>query len=226
MPGFVLQSATGTSATTLTITAAANGNTLIFFIAASATASRTVSSLTCTNVTWSKLVGTLNGTTFDCEIWMGKVSGGSSGTSITIAMSGGAPTVACTALEFSGTVSIKDGTGTTNTGSSTSPSTGAYSTGESLELVLSCAGYLNGTAPTGLPGGIWTAATFAKNSTTCGVQPCYALNGPRGSVSASFTITSANWVTCVVAVKAPILPDKYHPLPNQPLFDIKDNVPY
>lgn len=226
MPAFVRQNATGT-ASPYTITAAAAGNVLIFYFADfRSAAARTISSLSCTNVTWTKLGSTTNGSV-DTEIWFGVVAGGSSGTSITVTMSGSGSTQVMTAIEFSGVLvagTIHDGAGVTNTGTSTSPSIGSFSCSTGGELAVCCAGYANGTAPTGLPGGIWTNGTFANNSTTVGVQPQYALRSPQGSVSASWTITSAAWVTVVGALfQVPL-----NWLPSHPdrIFDKVSVVPY
>lgn len=226
--GFVRQNATGTS-TSYTITAAANGNTLVLYVAAFRSPSaRTVSSLSCTNVAWTKLAGATNGT-IDGEIWFGTVSGGNSGTTITITMSGSGSTLAVTAIEFSGVLTsgtINDGSGVTNTGTSTSPTTGAFSCTASGELLLSCESHANGTAPSVKPGGVWTDGTFANNSTTDGVQPEYDLISVAGAASASWTITSAAWVTCIGALKVPLPPGTWAPSYPDKIYDKVGVVPY
>lgn len=229
MPALVRQNAVGT-ATPYTITAAASGNTLVLFVSSQRSpAARTVSSIATTNVTWTKLAGVANGV-IDGEIWYGTVAGGSSGTSITLTMSGTGATLALMALEFSGVLvsgTIKDGSGVTNTGTSVTASTGAYSTAASGEVVLSCAAYADGTAPSANPGGIWSNATFANNSTVCAVQGAYNFWGPQGAVSASWTITSAAWATCVGALKAALPPPTtWHPEIQRPRFDKVGVAPY
>jgi hypothetical protein len=190
--------------TTATISAASSGNLLILRIAAFRSPNaRTVSSLSCTNVTWTKLCGTTNGT-MDVEIWYGVVAGGSSGTSITITMSGTGATICGSVDEISGTVvtgTINDGTGVTNTGSSTSPSTGAFSAALANDFLIALEGHANGTTPSATPGGSWTDSTFSNNSTTVGCRGAYQLHGTVGSKSASWTIGNVAWVTCIGAIK-------------------------
>jgi hypothetical protein len=195
----VRQSAAFTTATP-TITAGAAGNTLVLFAALTASGSRTISTVACTNVTWTKLAGALNSTTFDVEIWFGTIAGGSSGTTVTITPSGGTPTYSGSVCEFSGVLTAgtkNDGAGVTNSGTSVTPATGAFTEAIANDLMLSCAGYKNGTAPTAQPGGKWLNLTFSANSTTQGVQGNYILGGAPVAQSASWTITSAAWVTCI-----------------------------
>src|SRR5512143_2821860 len=164
---------------TVTITAASAGNVLICCVASyRSPAARTVSAIATTNVTWSK-IGNQGGGTTDAEIWLGVVAGGSSGTTVTLTMSGAGSTVASSVSEFSGVQvsgTIEDGTETLNTGSGTSPSTGNYTPAWNGDLLITCEAHADGTAPTAQPGGIWSNLTFANNSTTCGVQANYALN--------------------------------------------------
>jgi hypothetical protein len=119
-------------------------------------------------------------------------------------MSGSNPNVAGRFVEFSGVLTsgtIPDGTAVTNTGSSTSPTTSAYSTTLVYDLVLTGVGYHSDTAPTSLPGGSWANVTWANNSTICGVQAEYILKGTVGAQSASWTISDLPWVTCLGALK-------------------------
>jgi hypothetical protein len=190
--------------TTATISAATSGNTLVLrIVALRSPSARTVSSLSCTNVTWTKLCGTTNGT-IDVEIWYGVVAGGSSGTSITITMSATGATICGSVDEISGTVvtgTINDGTGVTNTGTSTSPTTGAFSASLANDFLIALEGHANGTTPSATPGGSWTDSTFSNNSTTVGCRGAYQLHGTTGSKSASWTIGNLAWVTCIGAIK-------------------------
>ena len=194
--------ATGTS---VTITAAASGNTLVLMIANyRSSGARTVSSISCTNTTgWTKSEGNTNGN-LGVEIWVGYCTG-TSGTTITITMSGSGSTLAVNATEWSGVLTPPGTTGddgsANNTGASTSPATAAYSSTVNFDLLLCCEGHLNGTKPSVMPGGIWTETTWANNSTSVGVQGEYAVPRPVGSVSASWTITSAAWVTAICGLK-------------------------
>lgn len=80
-PARVQTNAINTSATNpaITIAAAAEGNLLIL---STAFTGRDIDSVTCTNVTWTH-IRTYSGAQYN-EIWVGKVSGGSSGTTITM----------------------------------------------------------------------------------------------------------------------------------------------
>lgn len=199
---FVTQ-AVGT--TTVTITAASAGNVLICCVSSfRSPAARTVSSIATTNVTWTK-VGNQAGGTTDGEIWLGVVAGGSSGTTVTLTMSGTGATVASNVSEYSGvqvTGTIEDGTETLNTGSSASPSTGNYTPGNNGDILITCEAHADGTVPSVQPGGIWSNLTFANNSTVCGVQGNYALNEGTSTASASWTINNVAWRTVIAGLKA------------------------
>jgi len=224
---FVRENAAGT-ASPYTITGAASGNTLILAIAAfRSPAARTVSSLATTNVTWTLIGGTTNGT-MDAELWLGIVAGGTSGTSITVTMSGTGATLVMRAYEFSGgllTGTIKDGTAVTSTGTSTAPAIGSYTPAATSELRVSVAGWANGTTPSGVPAGVWTPGTFTANSTTVGVQFLYDVIGDAAADTATWTITSAAWVTVTCALKVPLPPGSWAPEYPDILLDRVEVVP-
>ncbi len=204
MPNAFVRDNGAFSGTSATITAAASGNTLVlFFVNQRNGAARTISSISTTNVTWVKLAGLQSGTC-DVEIWYGTVAGGTSGTAVTLTMSGTGANGAGNILEFSGVLTsgtINDGTGVTNNNTSTSPTTGGFTANEGNDLLLACEGHLNGTTPSATPGGSWSNGTFANNSTTCGVRGAYQAIGTAGSKSASWTIGNVAWVTCIGALK-------------------------
>lgn len=87
---YPVQSAAGTSSNSntraVTIAAAASGNRLIVVTAMEST--HAVSSIACTNVTFTKLAGTSIGVAPVIEIWVGVVAGGSSGTTVTVTFAG------------------------------------------------------------------------------------------------------------------------------------------
>jgi len=200
---FVRQSATFTT-TSATITAGASGNTLVLIIASQRSPSaRTVSSLSCTNVTWANLAAAASGV-MDAEIWYGTIAGGSSGTTVTITMSGASSNIAGSVSEFSGILTsgtINDGTAQTKTATGTAVTTTAYSAALANDLVIAIEAHATGTGPTVQPGGSYANLTFNANSTTCGVQGNYILHGVAGAQSATWTIGSALWVSCIGALK-------------------------
>lgn len=221
-PSCFVRQSTGTSTSVTLGAAAASGNFLIAFISAFRGAGvRTVSSIATTNTTWTKLAGTTNGG-LSVEIWKGVVAGGSSGTAVTITMSGASSTLAVNISEFTGVTATLDGTAATNTGSSTAPTTGALTTASTFDLILACGGYANGTAPTALPGGNYENLVFVGNGSANGVQANYIsgdyppTTATLGAQSASWTITSAVWVSCIVALQltaASIFPAYLQPRP-------------
>jgi hypothetical protein len=78
----VASSGVNTTNPTLTIAAAASGNRIVLGLNLVGRAS---TSVTCTNVTWTKIVGTAtSGGGSRYELWVGVVAGGSSGTTITV----------------------------------------------------------------------------------------------------------------------------------------------
>ena len=74
-----------TNAASLSISAAASGQRIILAVA---TRNDDVTSVSCTNVTWTEVLGVLQGSTTYLSIYVGVVSGGSSGTTITINVGG------------------------------------------------------------------------------------------------------------------------------------------
>lgn len=102
-------SATQTSsASTLavTITAASSGNILIACISGIGTAN--VSSIASTNTTWTNLHTSTAGTSPKAEIWKGVVSGGSSGTTVTITFSANNSDRAAIVSEWNGITGTLD----------------------------------------------------------------------------------------------------------------------
>lgn len=183
----------------VTITAAASGNTLVVCVVSkrSSGAARTVSSITCTNTTgWTKLAASgAFGTSYQTEIWYGHATA-TSGTSVSITMSGTTASLAANVSEFSGILTsgtIPDGTAQGTTGSGPSVTTAAYSTAKTGDLVITCEGHADGTAPSAQPGGSFANLTFANQSTVTGVQGNYIVLGTSGSQSATWTIGSVAW---------------------------------
>lgn len=197
---FIRQS-TGTS-NTVTLTAAASaGNYLVACIESEF--GTTVSSIATSNVSWSKLASGINGFAVGVEIWLGAVSGGSSGTTATITKSGSGNT-AVNISEYSGIASVSpvDVTGVSATGTDAAPTTGAYSTVTTGDIVIACVGYAAAVSVSTPPSG-YTVLTQASASGPNRVNSAYKLGVATGAQSAAWAISSsAAWVTCIVALKA------------------------
>ena len=76
---------TSTSSASFSITAATSGQRIILVVG---TRGNDVTSVTCTNTTWSEILGANSSTTTYLSVYLGIVSGGSSGTTITINVGG------------------------------------------------------------------------------------------------------------------------------------------
>lgn len=83
--GYVAQTYTSTNALAITIPAQASGTRILLAVG---TRSDDVTSVTCTNVTWTEVKGWNSSTTTYLSIYVGVVSGGSSGTTITVNVGG------------------------------------------------------------------------------------------------------------------------------------------
>lgn len=201
----VKENAASTS-TSVTITAAASGNVLVLFTSSTRGAgARTVSSVSCTNVTWGRLTQVTVGSQ-NTEIWQGVVSGGSSGTTITITMSGTGATLISRVYEFSGvdTAINQDGVPSAGNGTGTSVSTNTLTTTVADSLVVACEAHLSGTAPTVSPSSPWTAGAFGANSTVIGLQAAYIAGSvPTGGYTATWTLSaSVAWQEGIGAYQA------------------------
>ena len=214
MPASFVRQTTGTS-TSITIPAAAAGNTLIACIHSYRGAgARTVSSIATTNVTWTKIASLLHsGSTTEVTIWRGVVGASASGTTVTLTMSGTAWTLSVNIAEYSGVQTgsdavVVDATAATNqaTGAAANSSapTGAYSTVTTGTLVLACYGQIfSNTVPAATPSG-YTALTWIAGSTNGGISGAYLTGAASGSKSATWTlpnVASLSWATLIVALK-------------------------
>lgn len=203
-PAFVSQ--LGNYSTNLTPSMSfTSGNTLVLFINTlrSSAAARTVSSVSSTNTTgWTRLGNIANGS-MGVEVWYGHATA-TAGEAITITMSGAVVNQAINILQFSGvltTGTINDGSAVTNSGTSTSPSSNAYTSTVVGDLILTCEGHANGTAPSAVPGGNYSNATFAASGSTIGIQSEYWTNAGTGAKIGTWTITSAAWGTVIGGLK-------------------------
>lgn len=185
----------------VTITAPANGNSLLALIGInSKTSVRTVTGITGTGTSGWQSVGltaAANGL-ISIEIWLGNVGAGA-GTSISVTLSSSQINGACVNVsEWSGldtatALNIRNDNVGTGTGPSIAPT--GVNTPVAGELAIAAAVYANGTSPTATPS--WgTPFTFANSGTTVGVAANYlVLPSSSTPATASWTITSAAWET-------------------------------
>jgi hypothetical protein len=182
----------------VTITPTA-GNILIACINLQSTSTaRTVSSISQTNVTWTLLKRTVNGLT-DCEVWKGVV-GASPGASATVNTSGTFTDMSVNVSQFSGVTGTSDFTAGGTTGSSVTPSTGAYTTITANDLVIVAVAFASNAFPSAHPAG-FTALT-RENISTCTLEASYQLTQAAGlKAAATWTITSSIWATAVIGLQ-------------------------
>lgn len=182
-----------TSSISITIPAAASGNTLIVFVNYhNASFARSVSSVSCTNTSFSSLGSTSGaGLNSGTDIWFGPVSGGSSGTTVTVNFSGTAIAEACV-VECSGIVtsSAADGSATDNhQASGTTPySTGTYTNTNANDVILLALGCVGTSTTTPSTPSGYTALNSQSDTADNGcIFPFYQVVSSTGSQSASFT---------------------------------------
>ena len=183
-----------------------NGNLLIAVIALRGSSSRTVSSITETNVTWTKIyapsVYHSGSYYYDLEIWQGVVTASAS-TSVSVALSGSA-TAVVDIYEYSGvltTSSTNLDTDANSSGSSTTASTGTTGTTKApAELWIGGFNiYENSGSVTSVTGGFTLYDGALYNSTTicCFLEQIVSSTGTANSTT---SITSNPWVGAVVCL--------------------------
>jgi hypothetical protein len=205
---FVQASAVGGSyaagSLALTIAAATSGNYLIAAIANrdGGGAASTVSSVTTTNVAWTRLGVGVNGSG-NLEIWGGTVSG-TGGTSLVITFSTSAGSAGVNASEFSGVVGF-DTAAVGNSGTSTTATEVAYSvTGTGDLIYTACQFDFTATTLSSGPSGYTLLGSGASSSgTNIRARGAYLIGASVGAQSGTFTLgTSAAWSTVVVGLRA------------------------
>lgn len=122
--GWVAQTYSSTNALAITIAAQAAGTRILVAVG---TRNNDVTSLSCTNVTWTEVKGWASGTSTYLSIYVGVVAGGSSGTTITVNVGG-------TNYVFATAVFLGDAL-TPTTGADASY-TGTVATGRRLPLTI------------------------------------------------------------------------------------------
>lgn len=131
----------------VTISAAADGNVLIACIIGIGTAN--VSSISSTNTTWTNLATSTAGTSPKAEIWKGVVSGGVSGTTVTITYSASNSDRAAVISEWDGITGTLDQAAvrTNVTPTSQVAYSGAILPTNASALVVACFATTNGSSP-------------------------------------------------------------------------------
>lgn len=209
MPNAFVKDQSGTSGNTTSLSGTCastpvSGNLLIAFIASNrgSGAARTVSSIVQTGVTWAIITGCKVANGFlGLEVWRGVVGAGAS-TSYTITISGTITGGAANLMEISGVSTTIDATTVTNTGTSTSPSCGAYTTANGNDLIIAGLGYETNAAPGTNPSG-YGVLTWLNSTLAISVQGNYIITGTKGSQTAAWTIgaTGDIWATIIVALQ-------------------------
>lgn len=210
LPAIVAGHGGSGTTTSVTITAASAGNVLVlFFTSFRSAGARTISSLSTTNVTWTKQAGVAV-LGLDTELWTGVVSGGSSGTTVTITMSGTGSTIACRVDEFTGvaivgtavivdtSVGLNPNLFSSNQQNVIGPQIFSVLCPNTGDLLLACLGQANGTAPTIQPPSPWVAGTFVNNSTSNSIQPNYIPNGATDNAQIGWTLSASVQTVAVV----------------------------
>lgn len=217
---FVQENGSGqsTSGTSLngTVTAGTSGNVHGLVILVDDTGSQTdgISTITQTNVTWTKRrAATRNVGSFgalDIEIWTGVISGGSSGTTVTMTWTGTPSEVCWDESEYSGTISTTaDGDGFADDGGGAGTSVNSNGgkqaiTTVSNDWILTAVGYAGGSthAPSIQPGGSYSNLTAVNGFFGSNLQVNYSLTNTIGNQSPTWTLdTASRWVSAVQAVK-------------------------
>jgi hypothetical protein len=168
----------GTTATSVTITAASSGHTLLM-ITNSTTGQ--VTGPTCTNVTWTavKQFGPSAGSSY-YSLWVGVVAGGSSGTSITMTRPGSFNTLAV--IEINDTVTPTTGV----TGSANNPSSNVNTlliSGHTANHIIFAGGGPDNTTAAGYVVSGTPNVGFSGLGISCLV--CYAPSTPMSITSQS-----------------------------------------
>ena len=173
--------------TTLSVTlsgAAANGNTLVLFKSGGGT--QPITSLNCLNVSWTQAIiePTPPGYTVSCEIWIGKVTGGTSGSTLLINLAG-ASNAAVVVSEFSG-VSPSSPIDGTFLGISPGSTTPTYTSGNANDLIIACLFDYSGGAAPSAPGFTALTAVNPSGPNLYAIFPFYQVASSVGAFSVAF----------------------------------------
>lgn len=138
------------------------------------------------------------------EIWYGVVSGGSSGTSVTVTYGTGALTDA-TISEWSGLdASPVDGTCTANGGTSANPTTGNYTSANAADVLIAWVGGQAATTPT-TPTNSFNqiaAGSGGSGGNTHYGAASYRIVSSTGTYSTGWTVASTTWRSLLIGFKA------------------------
>jgi len=202
----------GTSSLAITVSAAASGNFLVVVVGnrANTTTLRTVSSITCTNATaWSEQKMNSESTHYTrVAIWASTVSG-TSGTTVTVALSGNAIIIEATVMEFSGvlTSSYLD-VSATNSGTTNPTNTAVTGTSVVNDEVFVCgvlcwhtatdpqSGPYNGYS---LLGGVDYSRSSANYTSTAALYK--VVSSKQTSWSGTNVTAVSTWIACIASFK-------------------------
>lgn len=198
--GVCLQQAGGASgiSTTLSLTiSSTSATTHCLLLMATADNGQTISTVATTNVTWARMkavTAAFGNGTGDAEIWKGTITG-ATGTAVLITASSAAFDIQGSVAEMVTSGCTEDATAAvSNTGTSTSPSTAAYTNTTANDLMWACATSHGSIGDfTGFPAGYTALATQEGN--------VYSHNCAYKVVS-SATAQSSTWTTLVSDVWA------------------------
>ncbi|MEI6605174.1 MAG: DUF6288 domain-containing protein [Verrucomicrobiota bacterium] len=204
---------TGTSSATsfkVTLTSSPGvGNTLIAVISTRGSSAGSVSSISQTGATWSRVVQAANGSGTTTEIWIASNVPASTATALTINQA--SLRSAAVVMEYSGILSASpvDQTAST-TGSSTAAVTGTTTaTTQANELWVGGIGIADGRRTLNSPyGSSFTVVAFPKSGTTSSDAMIYALEkivNASGSASSGGSVSNSDaWAGAIATFKAAV----------------------
>lgn len=185
---------------TFTVTAGSSGNILVLYVITGSTnPSITLNSITLTNAAGSTLLSTtMSGSTFDgFHVWIGSISGGSSGTSLTLNFSATTSDTIIDMTEWPGasyTATVDSyGYGTAAASASIgSNGTQQCTTTVVNDLLVAAAGVNTGTSSFSVqPGGSYSNLTLTQSGGSgLTLQPNYSSTNSIGSQTPTWTLSS------------------------------------
>lgn len=206
---FVRQSAPAASVVpgtshAFTVTGGADGNYLVLCVASrTTTVQRTLSSVTQTNA-WGvsdlqvNQAFSASPNLRNCTMWAARISGGTSGTTITLTFSGSVAACCINLSEWSGMNPAQSiyafELGGSGTGTGTAVDTNSVAQGASTyrnSLLMTCVAY-NGTGAVSATPTDYTALTQVNDAVTLAIQPAYRIaTNQTGNQSPTFTLGSS-----------------------------------
>lgn len=201
--------ASSTTSTPVTITAAPDGALIVLLVTSSLTTWNSTN-VASANTTWTKRRNTAVGA--KAEIWEGRVSGGATGTTITVTHASVGGTATLTALEYSGAsgATYDASLGGTSNATSTSPSSTAVTPIVGIEGLILVSGRKGGTRNSSAGGFTDITTTngsgwaeellFANASGTYQYSAVHATNTVWDFATATWTILTPRSAASTVAL--------------------------